>query len=95
MAGPEPMRVEIAWPDGADYRVAQVQLPAGATVRDAVAACPSVPRDVSFGVFGQPVQADTALSDGDRVELYLPLRVDPKTARRRRAATAEKNRARR
>lgn len=89
------MRVEIAWPKGADYRVAQVQLPAGATVRDAVAACPIVPGEASFGVFGRPVQADTPLSDGDRVEIYLPLRVDPKTARRRRAATAEKNRMRR
>lgn len=93
MAAPERMRVEIAWPDGTDYRVAQVELPAGATVRDAVAACRLAVQDVTFGVFGQPVPQDAPLSDGDRLELVAPLRVDPKTARRRRAAMAEKNRA--
>jgi putative ubiquitin-RnfH superfamily antitoxin RatB of RatAB toxin-antitoxin module len=38
------------------------------------------------------IAEDAPLANGDRLELYQPLRVDPKTARRRRAAVAEKKR---
>jgi len=40
---------------------------------------------VRVGVFGRVVSSTTLLRDGDRVEIYRPLRVDPKEARRRRA----------
>ena len=39
----------------------------------------------ALGIFGRRVAPDTVLQDGDRVELYRPLRADPKDARRRRA----------
>jgi putative ubiquitin-RnfH superfamily antitoxin RatB of RatAB toxin-antitoxin module len=38
------------------------------------------------GVFGRMVSREQALRPGDRVEIYRPLTVDPKEARRRRAA---------
>ena len=37
------------------------------------------------GIFGEPVTRDRVLQAGDRVELYVPLQVDPKAARRARA----------
>lgn len=37
------------------------------------------------GIFGKTVGLDTPLQRGDRVEIYRPLLVDPKEARRRRA----------
>jgi putative ubiquitin-RnfH superfamily antitoxin RatB of RatAB toxin-antitoxin module len=37
------------------------------------------------GIHGRRVPLDTALADGDRVEVYRPLQADPKAARRRRA----------
>ena len=37
------------------------------------------------GIFGRPVEADAPLRDRDRVEIYRPLRTDPKAARRARA----------
>jgi len=37
------------------------------------------------GVYARLVTLDTPLRDGDRVEIYRPLRVDPKEARRMRA----------
>ncbi len=86
------MRIEVAIPDGVDYTLRQVDLPAGATVRDALRACGTGPENMALGLFGRPVQADTPLRDGDRLEVYLPLRVDPKTARQRRALGAQKNR---
>ena len=67
-------------------------LPAGATVGDALrasgfeAAFPGCdPWVMGVGVFGRLCQADTALTDGDRVEIYRPLAFDPKVSRRRRA----------
>lgn len=91
MAGAERIRVEIACPDGADYRIVQAELPAGATARDALAACDlALTKGLALGLFGRAVTADTPLADGDRLELYLPLQVDPKTARRQRAAAHAK-----
>ena len=45
----------------------------------------------SLGIFGKIVSGDTVLKPGDRVEIYRPLALDPKAARR---ARAEKNRNR-
>ena len=39
-----------------------------------------------YAVYGKRVAADAPLRDGDRLELLRPLRMDPKEARRRRAA---------
>ena len=37
-----------------------------------------------IGIYGKPVGPETALRDGDRVEIYRPLTADPKEARRTR-----------
>lgn len=39
-----------------------------------------------IGVWGRRVRLDECLRDHDRVEIYRPLRVDPKVARRERFA---------
>ena len=41
--------------------------------------------ELVVGVFGKKVNLDTLLADGDRVEIYQPLQIDPKEARRLRA----------
>jgi putative ubiquitin-RnfH superfamily antitoxin RatB of RatAB toxin-antitoxin module len=38
-----------------------------------------------LGVFSHKVAPDQVLEQGDRVEIYRPLTLDPKEARRRRA----------
>lgn len=43
-------------------------------------------RGASVGVWGRPTGLDAALGEGDRVEVYRPLQVDPKLARRERFA---------
>ena len=48
------------------------------------AAVQSVLEDGRFGVWGKPVAPDRVLVPGDRLELYRPLTVDPKVARRER-----------
>ncbi|MEQ8659929.1 MAG: RnfH family protein [Gammaproteobacteria bacterium] len=47
-----------------------------------------------LGVFGVEYPPDHLVRDGDRVEIYHPLRDDPKAIRRRRAA-AQREAARR
>ncbi len=41
-------------------------------------------RGATVGVWGRPCGLDAVLGEGDRVELYRPLQVDPKLARRER-----------
>jgi putative ubiquitin-RnfH superfamily antitoxin RatB of RatAB toxin-antitoxin module len=38
----------------------------------------------SLGIWGRRSAPETVLREGDRIELYRPLRVDPKVARRER-----------
>jgi putative ubiquitin-RnfH superfamily antitoxin RatB of RatAB toxin-antitoxin module len=71
---------------------ADLELPLGAVVQDAIErsaignACPEVEiLPDRIGVFARKVAFDTRLRDGDRVEIYRPLKIDPKEARRRRA----------
>jgi len=48
------------------------------------AALQAVVSDGRVGVWGKPVPADRMLVEGDRLEVYRPLTVDPKVARRKR-----------
>ncbi len=74
---------------------AAVSLAAGATVAEAIAASglrqarPDVRVDPArVGIFARKTALTTPLRDGDRVEVYRPLKLDPKDARRRRARGA-------
>jgi uncharacterized protein len=79
------LRVEVvqAGRDGAS--IVALRLPAGATVADALRVAGIGGNPAGVGIFGRRVKADTRLADGDRVEVYRPLRLDPKEARRARA----------
>jgi putative ubiquitin-RnfH superfamily antitoxin RatB of RatAB toxin-antitoxin module len=65
-------------------------LPAGARVSDALAACAlderfaAVFKAPAVGLWGKRVPPTHTLADHDRIEIYRPLRVDPKVARRER-----------
>ncbi len=65
-----------------------LKLPLGACVRDAlrISCVTSTAEDAPWkvGVWGQLRTLDHVLRDQDRVEIYRPLRVDPKDARRLR-----------
>lgn len=79
------MQVVRAWPRRFD--AVEVDLPEGATVRDAMAAAGMAndAETVGHAVFGVRATLETVLRDGDRVELLRPLLADPKESRRRRA----------
>lgn len=68
-----------------------VQLPPGARVRDALQASGLAAAGVDWraagvGIWGRKSAPDQGLREGDRVEVYRPLLVDPKAARRERFA---------
>ena len=46
---------------------------------------PVLERKGCFGVFGKRKEWDSHLYPGDRLELYSPLLIDPKTVRRKKA----------
>jgi putative ubiquitin-RnfH superfamily antitoxin RatB of RatAB toxin-antitoxin module len=67
-------------------------LPAGSTAMQAVESTrwlaglsAEVSEPLRLGIHSRRVEADHVLRDGDRVEIYRPLALDPMAARRRRA----------
>ena len=69
-----------------------LELPPGSRVRDALAqpgvleAFPEIDvESVPLGIFSRRVELDTPLTEGDRVEIYRPLKLSPTDARRLRA----------
>ena len=87
------MDIEVVYAraDGADC--VRLDLPRGATALNAVRASGLLERHpeiaqhpLKLGVYGRAVRPDALLAEGDRVEIYRPLAMDPKEARRRRAA---------
>ena len=80
------LRVELvqAWPR--QHAAVVLELETGAAVRDALEQA-GLPPDSPVGIHGRRVGPGEVLADGDRVEVYRPLRADPKEARRRRAVS--------
>ncbi|MEW9570511.1 RnfH family protein [Rhodanobacter sp. Si-c] len=84
--------VEVAHAGVHDTWRRRVSLPAGSTAMQAVEAAgglQELPAEVlnplRLGIHSRRVEADHVLRDGDRLELYRPLALDPMAARRRRA----------
>jgi len=82
------LRVSVVYAEPTRQLVRELSLAPGSTVADAIrsAAIAVDAQDLRFGIFGRLAEATTPLRDGDRVEIYRPLKIDPKEARRRRAA---------
>ncbi len=85
--------VEVAWATPERQLIVPVAVPAGTTAAEAVRlsgigqAVGEADLDQRpLGVFGKRVKPDRALESGDRVEIYRPLKADPKIVRRELAA---------
>jgi hypothetical protein len=80
----------------------ELKLPDGATIADALAAARGQLGEqaadwerAAAGIFGQVYPREHVPADGERIELYRSLQVDPRASRRARAAAAAPRRARR
>lgn len=91
------LKIELACALSQDVLLIPLQLPDGATVGDAIEQSglhklhPELfPLAGSIGIFGKLCDEDTLVREGDRIEIYRPLRADPKEARRNRAKHRDK-----
>ena len=87
------MKIEVVYALPAVADSVSVNVPMGASLRDALVASGLLERhpEISlerqaYGIFGKRAALEARLAPGDRVEIYRPLAMDPKEARRRRAA---------
>ncbi|MEZ5463020.1 RnfH family protein [Dokdonella sp.] len=87
----ELIRVEVAYASPEAQFLRELRMKRESTIAEAIAEsgveaeCGIRVDDLSVGIWSKPVSPETRLRDGDRVEIYRPLKVDPKEARRRRA----------
>ena len=90
------VEVEIVYGKTGSARVIRQKVPAGTTLRQAIeqsgilAIHPEIDLDENkVGIFSRKRELRDPVHDGDRIEIYEPLKVDPKEARRRRANKAK------
>ncbi len=83
------INVEVVFALPARQKLVTVTLQPGARVADAISAS-ALLRDFSdtdiegmpVGIWGRLVERENPVQDGDRVEIYRPLKRDPREARR-------------
>lgn len=92
MADGDNIHVEVVYALKHDACLLVLDVPRGSTLREAISYSGILKRfpeiDLSInpvGVFSQPRKPDDIVQDGDRIEIYRPLQIDPKEARRLRA----------
>jgi putative ubiquitin-RnfH superfamily antitoxin RatB of RatAB toxin-antitoxin module len=91
----ELINVQVCYASDAVQFLRALQVPAGSTLEQAIAASgvlgevPEIDLDtMQVGIYAKKKTLDTVLREHDRVEIYRPLIADPKHARRRRKPAA-------
>ena len=87
------INVEVVYALPQRQELVHVRLAEGASVRDALEASgllqkhPEIQPDRAnkLGIYARLVKLDTEVRDRDRVEIYRPLKADPKETRKARA----------
>jgi putative ubiquitin-RnfH superfamily antitoxin RatB of RatAB toxin-antitoxin module len=94
---PDDLSVEVVLATPQRQVLLTVNVKAGASVGDVIASSGLESQfsdlavaDLAVGIWGKRVSRDSAVNAGDRVELYRPLVVDPREARRQRARAEER-----
>jgi putative ubiquitin-RnfH superfamily antitoxin RatB of RatAB toxin-antitoxin module len=95
------LHVEVVYAEAELQHLVNVELAEGATIADAVAKAMDCAEfkglnvtGLRVGIFGKLADPATPVADGDRVEIYRPLKIDPMQARRRRAVAKAKKTSR-
>ncbi len=84
------MYVGIAYDNGKKQVWLKLEVPDGSTVRDVIDLSnllelfPEIDLDSQkVGIFGRAAKLDAEVTDGNRVEVYRPITVDPETVERK------------
>jgi putative ubiquitin-RnfH superfamily antitoxin RatB of RatAB toxin-antitoxin module len=99
--GDKKMKVEVVYALPDKQKIIAIDVPEGTVAFDAVQLSgigkqfPDINiEEAKMGVFGKAVKPkEHVLSEGERVEIYRPLKADPKASRAARAEKAKANRA--
>lgn len=95
------INVEVAYALPERQQIVALQVEEGCTLLEAVRRSqitqmfPEINlAEAKMGIFGKvvPKPGETVLSEGDRVEIYRPLIIDPKQVRKQRAERAKADR---
>jgi putative ubiquitin-RnfH superfamily antitoxin RatB of RatAB toxin-antitoxin module len=86
------VKIEIIYALPTEQVLIECEVPEASTIREAIIVSkiltkyPEIDLAInSVGIFSQPVNLDDEVQAGDRIEIYRPLTIDPKEARRIRA----------
>jgi putative ubiquitin-RnfH superfamily antitoxin RatB of RatAB toxin-antitoxin module len=91
------LTIEVVYALPEQQTVVSLSVPDGTTVARALELSgvlerlPAGFRAYGVGIYGRVVSSETRLTHGDRIEIYRPLVMDPKQARRRRAERIRKS----
>lgn len=90
---PDRIAVQVAYATPEEQVTVALYVPSGATVQETIEVSGLLDRfpelDLAVnrvGIFGRLRRLDDIVKAGERIEIYRPLRADPREARRRRAA---------
>ncbi|MGI9337282.1 MAG: RnfH family protein [Gammaproteobacteria bacterium] len=91
--GAREIKIEVVGAgDDGHYWSRELTMPKGATILDAARAAgaklPAEDAEAKVGIWGRQKPPQTTISEGDRVEIYEPLAIDPRAARKARAQKA-------
>lgn len=78
------IKIEIVYATAHQQTIMQLILPANSSIFDAIGHSKLIAEPIdnlSVGIFGRLRSMATVLEEGDRVEIYRPLFLDPKDAR--------------
>lgn len=99
MSETDMIQVEVAYALPDRQAIIPVNVAAGTTALEAARRSGVAQRfdglnleDSRLGIFGKLVAPDQVLQAGDRVEIYRPLKADPKEVRKARAARVKERR---
>jgi putative ubiquitin-RnfH superfamily antitoxin RatB of RatAB toxin-antitoxin module len=82
------LNLQVVWVDvQGQVQERSLQLTSGSTLQQGLEACGIAPQaHNAYGIWGRTKPLDSPLQEGDRLEAYQALKVDPKIARRERFA---------
>ena len=100
-APPSAITVEVAYAEPARQLIVSLEVPPGTTALQAVRQSgirrefPALAAEarLELGIFSKKCPPEAVLRPGDRVEIYRPLLIDPKAARRLKAEVAARRQA--
>jgi len=89
------VKVEVVFALPENQVLVSLDMPKGTTVQAAIDASGLPERfpeeqlnAMPVGIWGHPAEREQLVSDGDRVEIYRPLVMDPREARRHRSGSS-------